>query len=206
MTSDEAVDEDGSELEHEIDFDPSGPEADPADRGESPVRRYALLGAAGLAAAALIVAAVFGVQWWVDSSDGDLALAQARDDVVSTGRTAVKAYTELDYTDPDAYFKRQLEVSDSEMQAQIKNTEATYRQAMADAKTKVVTTVHDIGVEELNEHEGKASFLAAISTQVTKEGQQPVVKPLRLEVQMTRSGQDWKVSGISSVPTVSSGQ
>lgn len=204
MTSDEVVDEGGSQPDHEIDIDPvPGQEAEP---GESPIRRYALLGAAGLAAAALIVAAVFGVQWWVDSGNGDLALAQARDQVVSTGRTAVKAYTELDYTDPDAYFQRQLAVSDPDMQTQIKNTENNYRQAMADAKTKVVTTVQDIGVEELNDHEGKASFLAAISTQVTKEGQQPVAKPLRLEVQMTRTGQDWKVSSISSVPTVSSGQ
>ncbi|WP_414637616.1 hypothetical protein [Amycolatopsis sp.] len=168
--------------------------------------RYLVLGTATLAAAALIVAAVFGIQWWSASGDDNLALAQARDDVVKAGTVAVKAYTELDYTNPDAYFQKQIDVSTTDLQTQLKNSEQTYRQAMTDAKTKVATTVQDIGVEELDVHEGKASFLAAISTLVTKEGQQPVVKPLRLEVQMTRVGTDWKVSSIGSVPLVSSGQ
>ncbi|TVT45824.1 hypothetical protein FNH05_20325 [Amycolatopsis rhizosphaerae] len=168
--------------------------------------RFLLLGSAGLAAAALIVAAVFGIQWWVASSDDNLPLAQARDEVVHDAGIAVRAYTELDYSNLDAFFQKQLDVSAPEMQNQIKNIEQTYRQAMTDAKTKVTTTVQEIGVEELNEHEGKASLLAAISTLVTKDGQPQVAKPLRLEVQMTRVGQDWKVSSIGSVPVVTGGQ
>jgi Mce-associated membrane protein len=173
---------------------------------ESPLSRYLVLGTAGLAAAALIVAAIFGIQWWSASGNDNLALATARDQVVRQGGVAVKAFTELDYTNPDAYFQKQIDLSTGNLQTQLKNSEQTYRQAMADAKTKVVTTVQDIGVEELDEHEGKASFLAAISTQVTKQGQQPAVKPLRLEVTMARVGQDWKVSDIGSVPLVSGGQ
>lgn len=168
--------------------------------------RYLVLGTAALAAAALIVAAVFGIQWWSASGDDNLALAQARDEVSQQGAIAVKAYTELDYTNPDAFFQRVIDVSTSDMQTLMKNSEANYRQSLAQAKTKVTTTVQDVGVEELDDHAGKASFLAAISTLVTQDGQQPVAKPLRLEVQMTRVGQDWKVSGISSVPLVSSGQ
>ncbi|WAL65163.1 hypothetical protein ORV05_30300 [Amycolatopsis cynarae] len=168
--------------------------------------RFLLLGSAGLAAAALIVAAVFGIQWWVASSDDNLPLAQARDEVVREAGIAVRAYTEMDYRNLDAFFQKQIDVSAPEMQNQIKNIEQTYRQAMTDAKTQVTTTVQEVGVEELNEHEGKASLLAAISTLVTKEGQQQVAKPLRLEVQMTRVGQDWKVSSIGSVPVVTGGQ
>lgn len=123
--------------------------------------------------------------------------------MVKAGTTAVKAYTELDYTNPDAYFAQQKAVSTQELVDQITASEQNYRQAMADAKTKVTTTVQDIGVEELDLHGGKASFLAAISTLVTKEGAQPAAKPLRLEVQMTRVGDEWKVSGIGSVPLVS---
>ncbi|TNC28670.1 hypothetical protein [Amycolatopsis alkalitolerans] len=168
--------------------------------------RYLVLGTAALATAALILAAVFGIQWWSASGNDNLALAQARDAVVKQGGIAVKAYTELDYTNPDAFFQNVMNVSTSDMQTLMKNSEANYRQSLAQAKTKVTTTVQDIGVEELDDHAGKASFLAAISTLVTQNGQQPVAKPLRLEVQMTRVGQDWKVSGISSVPLVSSGQ
>ncbi|MGW4592611.1 hypothetical protein [Amycolatopsis thermoflava] len=165
--------------------------------------RYLVLGTAALAAAALIVAGIFGVQWWVASADDNLALAQARDDVVKAGTAAVKAYTELDYTNPDAYFAQQKAVSTQDLVDQINASEQNYRQAMAAAKTKVTTTVQDIGVEELDLHGGKASFLAAISTLVAQEGAQPAAKPLRLEVQMTRVGDEWKVSGIGSVPLVS---
>lgn len=176
---------------------------EPVARGETRTPRYLVLATAALAVAALVVAAVFGVQWWVASADDNLALAQARDDVVKSGTTAIKAYTELDYTNPDAYFARQKAVSTQELADQITATEQNYRQAMTDAKTKVTTTVQDIAVEELDLHGGKASFLAAISTLVAKEGVQPVAKPLRLEVQMTKVGEDWKVSGIGSVPLVS---
>ncbi|NIH85695.1 hypothetical protein [Amycolatopsis granulosa] len=180
---------------------PGPPAEDPA--AEAKRGRYLVLGSAALAAAALIVAAIFGIQWWVASADDNLALAQARDDVTKAGTTAVKAYTELDYTNPDAYFAQQKAVSTQELADQISATEQNYRQAMADARTKVTTTVQDVGVEELNLHEGKASVLAAISTTITKEGAQPAAKSLRLEVQMTRVGDDWKVSGIGSVPLVS---
>jgi Mce-associated membrane protein len=190
----------------------SGPDFGPEptttvdERSEPAFQRYLPLGAAALAAAGLIVAAVFGIQWWVASGDQNLAIAQAREDVAKAGTVAVKAFTEVDYTNPDAYFQRQLAIADSGMQDQIKNTETTYRQAMVDAKTKVTTKVDDIAVEELNDHDGKAGFLAAISYVVDKEGQQPAAKELRLEVRMTRVGQDWKVSAIGSVPEVTGGQ
>ncbi|WP_236789521.1 hypothetical protein [Amycolatopsis sp. GM8] len=181
--------------------------AETPERGDGgPTGRYLVLGTAALAAAALIVAAIFGIQWWSASGNDNLALAQARDQVVQQGTTAVKAYTELDYTNPDAFFQRVISVSTDDMQTLMKNSEDNYRQSLAQAKTKVTTTVQDIGVEELDDHAGKASFLAAVSTLVTQDGQQPVAKPLRLEVQLTRVGADWKVSGISSVPLVSSGQ
>jgi Mce-associated membrane protein len=181
----------------------AAPEPVEVRTGDGSRGRYLVLGTAALAAAALIVAAVFGVQWWTAAGDDNLALAQARDEVVQQGAVAVKAYTELDYTNPDAFFQKVIDVSTSDMQTLMKNSEDNYRQSLAQAKTKVTTTVQDIGVEELDDHAGKASFLAAISTLVTKDGQQPVAKPLRLEVQLTRVGQDWKVSGISSVPLVS---
>jgi Mce-associated membrane protein len=173
---------------------------------ESTLSRYLVLGTAGLAAAALIVAAVFGIQWWSASGDDNLALAKARDQVVQQGAVAVKAFTELDYTNPDALFQKQIDLSTGNFQTQLKNSEQTYRQALADAKTKVTTTVQDIGVEELDQHQGKATFLAAISTRVVRDGQQPAIKPLRLEVTMARVGQDWKVADMGSVPLISGGQ
>jgi len=165
--------------------------------------RYLVLGTAALAAAALIVAGIFGVQWWVASADDNLALAQARDDVVQQGGAAVRAYLSTDYTNPDAYFAGIRAVSTQDMTDQVTATEQNFRKAIADAQTRSTPTVLDVGVEELDLHGGKASFLAAISYLVSVQGGPPTAKPLRLEVQMTRVGDAWKLSGIGSVPLVS---
>jgi Mce-associated membrane protein len=174
-------------------------------RSEGSSSRILVLGAAALALAALIAAAIFGVMWWAAASDDNAYLAASREAVVKAGTNALKAYTEVDYTDLDGFFARQKSVSDDKMSQQIDQSAPTFRKALADAKTKVSTDVQDIAVEELDDHEGKASFLAAIATTVT-QGDKISAKPLRLEVSMTRVGDEWKLSGIDSVPLVAAGQ
>jgi Mce-associated membrane protein len=196
MTSDEQVDE----------AEP-GAVGEAAEGAGAGFQRYLLLGSAGLAAAALIVAGVFGIQWWAASADDNLALAQARDAVIKSGTNAVHAFIDADYTQVDAYFQRQLEIADPAFQEQLKASQTATREGLIDSKTKITdTTVEDIGVEELNDHDGKATFLAAVSYVVNHEGQQPAPKLQRLEVGMTRTARDWKVTGIESVPTITSGQ
>ncbi|NBH07075.1 hypothetical protein [Amycolatopsis sp. SID8362] len=175
----------------------------PADDRSS--SRTLVLGAGALALAALIAAAFFGIQWWAAAADDNADLAASREAVVKAGGNALKAYTEVDYQDLDGFFARQKSVSDDKMAQQIDQSAPTFRKALADAKTKVTTDVQDIAVEELDDHEGKASFLAAIATTVT-QGDKSSAKPLRLEVSMTRVGDAWKLSGIDSVPLVAAGQ
>lgn len=194
MSSDEpaavAVDEAGAPA-------PESPWKDPS--------RLLVLPAAALALAALIAAAFFGIQWWAAAADDNAGLAASREAVVKAGTNALKAYTEVDYQDLDGFFQRQKAVSDDKMSQQIDQSAPTFRKALSDAKTKVTTDVQDIAVEELDDHEGKASFLAAIATTVT-QGDKSSAKPLRLEVSMTRVGDEWKLSGIDSVPLVAAGQ
>lgn len=167
--------------------------------------RTLVLGAAAFALAAFAAAAIFGIQWAVASSDDNADLAHSRDEVVKAGGSAIKAYTEVDFENLDEFFNRQKAVSDDKMSQQLAQLEPTYRKALGDAKTKVATTIQDIAVEELDDHEGKASFLAAITTQVT-QGDKSSSKALRLEVSMTRVGEEWKLSGIDNVPLVAAGQ
>ncbi|HWD04236.1 MAG TPA: hypothetical protein VG674_17500 [Amycolatopsis sp.] len=188
------------------------PDEAPAERAASPGKRTLpgsprtwLLGAGAFALAAFVVAVVFGIMWWVAGTGDNAALAKARDAVEDAGRNAVKAYTEVDYQHLDDVFARQKAVSDADMAKQIDQLKPTYGKALTDAKTKVTTTVQDIAVEELDDHEGKASFLAAITTDVS-QGDKTASKALRLEVSMTRVGNDWKLSGIDNVPLVAPGQ
>ncbi|SDY62915.1 Mce-associated membrane protein [Amycolatopsis xylanica] len=184
------------------------PVEEPAETGpERPQPRWLLLGSAAFALAALLAAAVFGVLWWVHSSGDDADLATAREEVVTAGRAAIKAYTEVDFENLDAFFAKQKDLSDQGMKEQLAKSEPTYRKALAEAKTKVTTTVQDIGVEELDNHQGKAKFLAAVTLEV-KQGDKTVPKAIRIEVQMTRDPADnaWKLSGIGDVPLVAAGQ
>jgi Mce-associated membrane protein len=179
--------------------------SDEVTSGTRSPARTLVLGAAAFACAALIAAIVFGIQWWVAAGDDNAALAKSRDAVAKAGTAAIKAYTEVDYQHLDDYFNRQKSVSDDQMAQQISASQATFSKAISDAKTKVTTDVRDVAVEELDDHEGKASFLAAIYTHVT-QGDKSSWKALRLEVSMTRVGEDWKLSGIDNVPLVAAGQ
>ncbi|WP_232376374.1 hypothetical protein [Amycolatopsis aidingensis] len=165
--------------------------------------------AGALAVAALVTAGVFGVQWWSAAADDNIDLAQAREEVIRVGSSAVKAFTELDYNKPDQFFDRSVAVSTDELAEQINNARESNKKQMLEAKTVANTTVLDLAVDELNDHEGKARFLAAIQVEVTK-GDQTSVKPMRIEVEMSRvdegGDQVWKVSGISQVPVIGAGQ
>ncbi|SFB30766.1 Mce-associated membrane protein [Amycolatopsis marina] len=183
-------------------------DAEKAARNET-LKRRLVFGSAALAAASIIAAAVFGVLWWIAASDDDADLAQTREEIVRVGSSAVQAFTELDYTKPDEYFDRSAAAATGELAEQINAGREANKKAMVEAKTTASTKVLDLAVAELNEHEGKASFLAAIQVEV-KQGEQSSVKAMRVEVQMTRVEEDgeqtWKVSGISQVPVVGAAQ
>ncbi|WP_245633715.1 hypothetical protein [Amycolatopsis jejuensis] len=164
-----------------------------------------LFGSGAFALAAFLVAVVFGALWLAAVLNSDRGLAASRDDVIKDGTSAVLAYTQVDYEKLDDYFKQQKDVSTEEMAKQIDQAMPNYSKALKDQKVKVTTTIQDIAVEELNDHDGKASFLAAITTD-TSAGGKNGTKALRLEVQMTRVGSDWKLSGIDQVPLVAAGQ
>ncbi|SFQ63416.1 Mce-associated membrane protein [Amycolatopsis arida] len=179
-----------------------------AERDRKLTRRL-VFGSAALAVASFLAAALFGVLWWVAEADDNVELATARDEVVRVGSAAVKAFTELDHNNPKEFFDRSMAVSDEELAKQIDESREAYTKAMTEAKTTATTKVLDIAVDELNLHEGKARFLAAIQVEV-EQGDKTNTKQMRMEVQMTRVDQGgdqvWKVSGISNVPVVGAGQ
>lgn len=180
-------------------------DARPARTSGSRPPAWAVYGSAALAAAAFVVAVVFGVLWWVAAADDDNTVAKARDDVAHAASTAVTAFTELDYQDPDAYFQRQKEITTGELHASVSQSEDNFRKAISEAKTTVESTVQDVAVEELNVHEGEAVVLATVSNKVT-QGDKQSTKALRLELRLTRvddnGEQVWKLSGIGEVPVV----
>ncbi|WP_230423152.1 hypothetical protein [Prauserella cavernicola] len=171
--------------------------------------RWLVFGSAAFAAAAFVVAVVFGIMWWAASSGDNADIASSREDAVRVAGQAVTAFTEVDHENLDEYFNRQKSMATEDFKAQITEAEQTYRKAIADAGTKVVSTVQDVAVDELNEREGKATALATVSTQVTR-GEEQGTKTLRLEVQLIRvddnGEQVWKVAQVGDVPVAATSQ
>ncbi|MEU3273690.1 hypothetical protein ABZ639_22860 [Saccharomonospora sp. NPDC006951] len=169
--------------------------------------KWLTFGSAALALAALVTAVYFGISWWVTSGKEASGVAAEREDVVRSTGTAVVALTELDFEDPDAYFQRQREIATGDLLEQMNQNADQYRKTIAEAKTKVVSTVQDVGVQELDVSEGKASVLATVRTEVA-QGEQKGTKVLRLELEMVRVDDKgtWKLSNIGEVPIAQAGQ
>lgn len=174
-----------------------------SDATANTTSRILLWGSAALAVAAFAVAAVFGVMWWIAATGEGTPVAEAREDVTKAASNAVTAFTELDYENTDEYFERQKAVAAEEFRDEIVELEDVFTEAITEAETKVVSTIQDVGVSELNEHEGSASVLVTVRNEVT-QGDEEAVKYLRLEAQMTRTedDQEWKLAGVAEVPPV----
>src|SRR5699024_175434 len=98
--------------------------------------RRVLYGAAALAIAAFLVAAVFGVMWPIAASGEDASLATSRDDVTDAADDAIRAVTEIDYKDPDQFFERSQAVSTEEFGKQLTQTEDRFRKILSKVKTR----------------------------------------------------------------------
>ncbi len=167
--------------------------------------RALVFGAAALASAALVVAVVCGVMWQTAASSDDVRIAEAREAVVAATSKAVVAFTGLDSTNPDEYFRGQKEIATGNLLKEIEETEQEYRDLLGKTKAEVESRVADVAVEELNVHEGKALALAVVELTVTQENDTGT-KTLRMQLQLERDpsagdveDHPWKVSGISPV-------
>ena len=204
--ADDTVDEPADETAGEA-ADESEPVATEADSRKLLPKRL-LLGSAALALASFIVAAVFGVMWLVTATGEQADLATSRNAVADSASNAVQAVTEIDYQNPDEFFQRSKAVSTEDFGKQLTKAEDSLRKALAKAKTTVDTQVMDVAVQQLNDHEGTATFLAVARTDIS-QGDRNATKMLRLKGQMERvstgGGQQWKLAGLSEVPVVGSG-
>lgn len=181
----------------------AAPAPDGPSRGGPP--RWLVPAGAALAAASVLVSAVFGGLWWNAASSDDYERAAARDRVTQAASKGVIAFTELDHKNPDAYFERQKKIVTGDLLKQIENMEKNYREAISKAKTTVASTVQDVAVEKLNTAEGTASALATVSNEIT-QGERTATKVMRLQIELKRKTEDgkqvWKVSNLGEVPAV----
>ncbi len=181
-----------------------GGQAGKGPRGGLLSPKNAFLVTLSVSIAAFVVAVVFGVLWWTAVASDESDTAQAREQVIEASAQAIKAYTEFDHTEPDLFRDSQMAVSTKEMQNQIEQSWPGLREAIVNNKRSASTRIFDIAVDELNVHEGKAAVIASLEVEV-KGGEDTASKRIRIQTQMERVEDSWKLPGIDQVPVIPSG-
>jgi Mce-associated membrane protein len=155
-----------------------------------------------LAAAAALVS---GVLWLLAANSDALALSRDRDAALVDARQAAINLNTLDYRRVDAGLALWEQSSTGDVLAEFQKNKAEYAKAVTEAKRSTVATVPDAAVAELDDRAGIARVLVAVDVTVTPEGQAPVVSRQRLQLQMARTPDGWKVSNLSPVRAPTAG-
>jgi len=151
------------------------------------------------AAVALVAALVFGVLWLTTLTSGDRKLAEERDDALVAARQAAISLNTLDFHDVDGGLDRWEQTSTGAVLEEFRTNRAQYAQFVGESKRTTTAAVSDAAVSELNEQAGIARVLVAVDVQVTPEGQAPITTRQRLQLEMTRTDEGWKVSRLAPV-------
>jgi Mce-associated membrane protein len=156
-------------------------------------------------AGAALVAVVLGVLWVLTLNSAALALARDRDAVLVDARQAAINLNTLDYRNVDAGLDLWQQSSTGSVLTEFQQNRDQYAKLVQDSKRTTVATAPDAAVTELDEHAGVARVLVAVDVTVTPEGQPSAVTRQRLQMEMTRMPDGWKVSKLSPVRSPTTG-
>jgi Mce-associated membrane protein len=156
-------------------------------------------------AAAALVAVVLGVLWVLTLTSASLALGRDRDAVLVDARQAAINLNTLDYRNVDAGLDLWQQSSTGSVLAEFQQNRDQYAKLVQDSKRTTVATAPDAAVTELDEHAGVARVLVAVDVTVTPQGLPSAVTRQRLQMEMTRMPDGWKVSKLSPVRSPTTG-
>ena len=151
------------------------------------------------AAVAVVVAIVFGALWLTVLLSGSRTLAEERDTVLVAARQSAISLNTLDWHDVDGGLDRWEQTSTGAVLDEFRTNRAQYAQFVAQSKRTTTATVSDAAVSELDDRAGVARVLVGVDVTVTPDGQQPIPTRQRLQLEMTRTDDGWKVSKLAPV-------
>jgi Mce-associated membrane protein len=162
--------------------------------------RWPLRVAVALVVAALVFAGWAGWTWWQTGHDESLSYAQAREEVLTAGRSHVTLLTTLDSSDVDAGIDRWLSVSTGALRDELAGTDAKTRTTLHEGGTVATGRVLDAAVSELDTRTGTAKLLVSVEIATSSGGGEPATKRNRFVAGLTRTDQGWLLSALDQVP------
>lgn len=150
--------------------------------------------------AALAFAGWAGWTWWQAGADDSIEYAQARDEVLATGRSHVTRLTTLDASDVDAAIRRWLDVSTGALHDELAATDEATRETLRKSGTVATGRVLDAAVSELNLRAGTAKLLVSVEISTERDGGTPATKRNRFVAALSRTDHGWQLSALDQVP------
>jgi Mce-associated membrane protein len=176
----------------------------PPPPGTGPSRLGRVLPVASVVAA--VLALVFGALWLIALNSDSVSVASDRDAVLRDARQAVLNLNTLDYHNAPAGLDLWIQSSTGSVRDEFQKNRDAYAQLVTQQKRTTTATIADAAVGELDDRTGVARVLIGVDVTVTPEGQQPTVTRQRIEAEMTRTDEGWKVSALDPLLTPGNGQ
>ncbi|MCX2729601.1 hypothetical protein OOZ19_05075 [Saccharopolyspora sp. NFXS83] len=150
------------------------------------------------AVAALVVAVAFaavaGWAWWSAAHDPQVRRAEQRREVLAQARESIATLTTMDGRDVDAGVHAWRAASTGPLHDELTDPATADRlRDQAGTTGRVV----DLAVTELGER--TATVIAAVDTEVARDGAKPETTGSRLEAELTRTSQGWRISALAPV-------
>lgn len=149
--------------------------------------------------AALAFAGWAGWTWWQAGNDEAIEYAQARDEVLASGRSHVKLLTSLDASDVDGGIERWLDVSTGALRDELAATDAATRKTLSEGGAVSTGRVLDAAVSELDIRSGTAKMLVSVEISTSTDGGPPTTKRNRFVAALARTDHGWQLSALDQV-------
>lgn len=154
---------------------------------------------------AAVLALVFGALWLVALNSDSVTVASDRDAVLRDARQAVLNLNTLDYHNAGGGLDLWIQSSTGSVRDEFEKNREAYAQLVTQQKRTTSAVIADAAVGELDDRAGVARVLVGVDVTVTPEGQQPTVTRQRIEAEMTRTADGWKVSALDPLLTPGAG-
>jgi Mce-associated membrane protein len=150
-------------------------------------------------ALAAIAAVTLGVLWAVSLSSGDGYLAAERDEVLGAAQQAAVTLNTLDYRNAPAGMDAWMAASTGQLQDEFRKRRDDYVKLVTNFKRVTTAKCTDLAVTELDDRAGVARVIAGVDVVVTPDGQKQVLTRQRLQLEMNRTPDGWKVGRLAPV-------
>lgn len=127
-------------------------------------------------------------------------VATVRDEVSVAAQRAIAVLNTLDHRTVDRDLAAWAEVTTGELHEQVSTLAGDQRAQLVEMEAVTEGRVVRLAVRDLDERAGTATVLAAVEVVKESAGSGPTTAHQRMVATLTRAGDEWKLSALSSLP------